>query len=276
MNTVAQGELLKAEVKDHWNQQSCGEGYAATEAGLDLAQQEKARYALEPYIFDFAKFGEGRDRDVLEIGVGMGADHHMWALAKPKSLTGVDLTPRAIEFTRERFAAEGLTSDLRVSDAEALPFQDETFDIVYSWGVMHHSPNTQQCFREAWRVLRPGGVARIMVYNTYSLIGLMLWLRYGLLAGRPLRPMDDIYHHHLESPGTKAYRPEVARQMMTAAGFSDVTCRIQLSHADLLEGQVGVRHEAGLVRAAKALWPRGLLKRVAAGHGLFLLIEARK
>jgi len=276
MSNAAQGDLLKQEVRDHWNQESCGEGYAAVENGLDLMLQEKARYELEPYIFDFAKFDQGRDKDVLEIGVGMGADHHMWALAKPRSLTGVDLTPRAIEFTRSRFAAQGLTSDLRVNDAEALPFQDGSFDIVYSWGVMHHSPNTQQCFREAWRVLRPGGIARIMVYNTYSLVGLMLWLRYGLFLGRPLRAMDDIYFHHLESPGTKAYRPEAAIRMMSAVGFSDVACRIQLSHGDLLEGQIGAHHQAWLVRAAKSFWPRGLLRRTAAQYGLYLLIEARK
>ncbi len=265
----------KVDVHDFWNSQSCGEAYAEAEDGFNFSTQERIRYALEPYIFEFARFGDAPGRDVLEIGVGMGADHLMWARAKPKSLSGIDLTSRAIDFTRDRLTLEGFASDLRISDAENLPFESGSFDIVYSWGVMHHSPDTQACFREAARVLRPAGVARVMVYNTWSIVGAMLWLRYGLLSGRPLRPMGDIYAEHLESPGTKAYTPRQAQEMFRKAGFRDIRVRVQLSHGDLLQGEVGARHQGAMLRVAKGLWPRSLLRRVGRGLGLYLLVEAR-
>jgi ubiquinone/menaquinone biosynthesis C-methylase UbiE len=211
---------------------------------------------------------------VLEVGVGMGADHAEWAKARPRTLTGVDLTPRAVEFTRARIAYEGLSSDVRVADAENLPFADASFDLVYAWGVLHHSPDTAQALREVCRVLRPGGTARIMVYHTHSLVGYMLWVRYALLAGRPGRSLADIYAHHLESPGTKAYTLDEARAMLT--GFRRVNLRSQLSFGDLLEGAVGQRHGGWLLRTVKRLWPRWLVRRSFARHGLMLLIEAEK
>ena len=96
----------------------------------------------------------------------MGADHLEWARSSPRSLTGIDLTDRAIQFTQERLGFYSLYSDLRVADAENLPFSDNSFDIVYSYGVLHHSPDTAQAIREVHRVLRPGGSARIMIYHS--------------------------------------------------------------------------------------------------------------
>lgn len=94
---------LKGEVKDFWNEKSCGEIYATGKSEKEYYESvSKSRYALEPYIHDFAKFYEGKDKDVLEIGIGMGADHANWAKSKPKSLTGVDLTPRAIEHAKKK------------------------------------------------------------------------------------------------------------------------------------------------------------------------------
>jgi len=268
---------LKTEIHNYWNKNSCGELYALT-AGpqLDLTKQADERFALEPYIFEFAKFSDGTKKDVLEIGVGMGADHMLWAHSGPRSLCGIDLTMRALVFTSERFVAKGLRSCLSRADAENLPYGDQAFDIIYSWGVLHHSPNTPRCIAEVARVLRQGGVARVMIYHKWSLVGLMLWLRYGLLCGQPMRRLEDIYFHHLESPGTKAYTLKAAQRMFKAAGFSQVTVRVQLSHGDLIQGNVGVRHRGATLSLAKALWPRWLLRRVATRIGLYLLIEAVK
>ena len=238
--------------------------------------QARERYELEPYIFEFANFRDGFNRDVLEIGIGMGADHAHWARSCPRKLCGIDITRRAVEFTATRLTNEGLSSDLQQADAEYLPFQDRSFDLVYSWGVLHHSPNTPRCISEAARVLRPGGIARIMIYHTWSLVGVMLWCRYALLRGRPLRSLNDIYFHHLESPGTKAYTVKSAQRMFGAAGFNSVNVRVQLSHGDLIQGKVGARHQGALLRLAKILWPRTLIRSLAPRLGLYLLIEAVK
>lgn len=265
---------LKADVRDFWNEASCGEKLlldAEDKAGY-RAQMAK-RYSLEPYIEGFAGFDRARDLDVLEIGVGLGADHQRFAEGSAR-LTGIDLTDRAVEHTRRRFELFGLNSDLRVGDAEALPFADRSFDVVYSWGVLHHSPNTPVAINEVWRVLRPGGVARVMIYHTHALVGYMLWLRYALLAGKPWRSLADIYANHLESPGTKAYTVDQARELFRR--FGEVRISTVLTHGDLLESEAGQRHRGWLLSLAKRLWPRKLLRWALPGHGLFMLIEAKK
>ena len=275
LNAAQTIEDQKEAVRQFWDDASCGEIYARGDGMRErLERQSQARYELEPFIFGFARFADGRGKDVLEIGTGMGADHLEWAKSKPRSLTGVDLTQRAIDFTRERLKLYGLNSELRVADAEQLPFSDDSFDIVYSWGVLHHSPNTAKAIREVQRVTRVGGRALVMVYHRQSLVGFMLWVRYGLLRGSPFRSLDSIYRQHLESPGTKAYSVEGARRLFT--GFSKVTISIQLSPGDTLEGAAGQHHQGVAIELAKRVWPRRLIKTSFRKYGLFLLIEATK
>lgn len=268
-------DRAKSAVAEFWEQASCGEVYADGAAAREFYDsQSKARYELEPFIFGFAQFPEGRGRDVLEIGVGMGADHLEWAKSHPRSLTGIDLTERAVAFTRERLGIYGLSSDVRQGDAERLPFSDDSFDIVYSWGVLHHSPDTPRAVDEVYRVLRPGGAAKIMVYNRRSIVGLLLWIRYALLAGRPGRSLGEVYSEQLESPGTKAYTEQEIRRIF--AKFSRVETSVQLSVGDLMEGAAGQRHQGAALAMAKRVWPRRIIRKLLPRYGLFLLISAVK
>lgn len=264
----------KKQLQEFWNAAACGETlYLPSEdrAGYDM--QAQTRYALEPYIVELARFDEAKDKRVLEIGVGLGADHQRFAEAGAE-LYGVDLTPRAIAQTRQRFAIMGLSSKLTVGDAENLGFPDSTFDMVYSFGVIHHSPDTAQCVAELHRVLKPGGQARVMIYHKWSMVGFMLWARYGLLRLKPWTSLEDIYASHLESPGTKAYSFDGARRLFCK--FDDVRIRTVMTHADLLDSDVGQLHRGALLSFAKRVWPRGMLKRLFPNAGLALLIEARK
>lgn len=268
-------EKEKAEVQRFWDAAPCGEAYARGESpaqGLEV--QRSTRYQLEPYIPGFARFDDGAGRDVLEIGVGMGVDHLEWARAKPRSLTGIDFSSRALQYTRLRLRFSGVTWNLSLADAEYLPFRDESFDIVYSWGVLHHTPDTPAAVREVYRVLRPNGIVRAMIYHKRSIVGLMLWIKYALLAGRPGRTLADVYANHLESPGTKAYSQDEARRLF--ASFSTCASRSRLCIGDLLVGEVGQRHRGAVLSIAKKLWPRWLVRRLFPQSGLYLLIEARK
>ena len=264
----------KREVQEFWDDASCGERLYLPDTDADgYRAQAQERYRLEPYIEAFARFAETRGKDVLEIGVGLGADHQRFAEAGAR-LHGLDLTDRAIDHTRRRLSLFGLNSDLRTGDAERLPFPDDAFDFVYSWGVIHHSPDTAAAAREILRVLRPGGRFAVMIYHRRSIVGYMLWLRYAMLRGRPWTSLDSIYGRYLESPGTKAYTVDSAKALF--AGADDVRARSVLTHGDLLESAAGQRHVGPLLSAARAVWPRPLIKRFLPRHGLFLLIDGHK
>lgn len=222
---------------------------------------------------DFAAFQSTKGLKVLEIGVGLGSDHQQFAKAGAE-LYGIDLTERAIEHTKQRLACFGLHSCLAVGDAESLGFDTETFDVVYSWGVLHHSPNTPAAISECWRVLKRGGVAKIMIYHKWSMVGIMLWTRYALFRLRPFTSMKTIYGNYLESPGTKAYSVDEARQMFHQ--FDTVNIYTMLGHGDLLTSDAGQRHQGILLHIAKRIWPRWFIRKFFPSAGLFMLIEARK
>ncbi|MSR29189.1 MAG: SAM-dependent methyltransferase [Phycisphaerales bacterium] len=264
----------KDKVHDFWNRASCGEALLLASMDRDgYAGQAKARYELEPYIDDLARFGEAKGQMVLEIGVGLGADHQRFAEAGA-ALYGIDLTQLAVDHTMRRLEAFNLHSNLSRGDAENLSFPDGTFDIVYSWGVLHHSPNTRQAFDEVLRVLKPGGRAAIMIYSKWSLVGLMLWGRYALLRGRPFTKMATIYSRYLESPGTKAFTRHEAERLTRR--FSSVRIWTVMSHGDLLASGAGQRHSGMILSLARRLWPRWLFRTLCPHAGLFMLIEAQK
>lgn len=264
----------KQQIHDFWNKASCGEDlYLDKENRESYQTQAEMRYRLEPFIIPFANFSSAKGQRLLEIGVGLGADHQRFAEAGAE-LSGIDLTERAVEHTRRRLALFGLSSHLSVGDAEKLDFLDESFDQVYSWGVLHHSPDTPKAISEVSRVLKFGGRAKIMIYHKWSMIGAMLWLRYALLVGRPWRSLNSIYATHLESPGTKAYSVSEARKLFAA--FSAIEISTPLSHGDLLESDVGQRHRGFVLNLAKKLWPRWFIRRFLPNAGIFMLIEAKK
>ncbi len=204
---------LKDVVRSYWQAQPCntevGKSQRLSRAWFD--EIEQSRYEREPFIHSFAQFTRWRGKKVLEIGCGAGTDSLQFARAGA-DLTSVDLTPAAIELTQQRLALYGVAGDVRLADAEALPFEDNQFDLVYSWGVLHHTPDTERALAELYRVLRPGGRFVVMLYNRHSVITLRLYLRYGLRAGHPFRSLRDVVARNVESEGTKAYtRSEIQK-----------------------------------------------------------------
>ncbi len=265
----------KALVKDFWNKASCGEElylHGDSEADAFISQAKK-RYELEPYIIPFADFYTTKNKKVLEIGVGLGADHQCFAEAGA-NLYGIDLTERAIANTKKRLSLFNLSSVLTTGDAEKLAFQDNYFDIVYSWGVIHHSPNTPIAVNEIFRVLKPNGVAKIMIYHKYSFVGYMLWLKYGLFKLKPFISFKEIYSKYLESPGTKAYTVEEAKVLFNK--FSKIEITTVLTHGDLLSSDAGQRHQGPILNFAKLIFPKIIIKKLFPKHGLFMLIKATK
>lgn len=160
---------LKERVREFWQAHPCGTKFTDTEVGtLPFYEAvEEHRYRVEWHIPEAAGFDRARGMRVLEIGCGLGTDGARFARAGAL-YTGVDLTEAAVSLARRRFELEGLTGEFRVADAERLEFPEGSFDLIYSHGVLHHTPDPPVAVREVHRVLAPGGRAVVMLYHRDS------------------------------------------------------------------------------------------------------------
>jgi SAM-dependent methyltransferase len=160
---------LKDRVRDFWQAHPCGTKFADAQPGSRVFYElvEQHRYEKEWHIPDAAGFSKAKNLRVLEIGCGVGTDGAQFAKAGA-DYTGVDLTEAAVNLSRHRFELFNLPGAFRVADAEKLDFPDNSFDIVYSHGVLHHTPDTAGAIGEVHRVLRPGGRAIVMLYHRNS------------------------------------------------------------------------------------------------------------
>ena len=161
--------ILKERVRAFWQQNPCGTKFADAPPGSRRFFEllEEHRYKKEWHIPAAAGFAHSKNLSVLEVGCGLGTDGAQFAKAGAK-YTGIDLTDAAIELARRRFELFDLPGTFRVADAETLDFPDNLFDIVYSHGVLHHTPDIAVAIREIHRVLRPGGKAVVMLYHRDS------------------------------------------------------------------------------------------------------------
>ncbi len=214
------GQHANSEVRQFWEAEACGERY-----GDD---QDRVRYELEPEILRFADFEAAAGKRVLEIGVGMGADLVRWAAAGA-DVTGVDLTERAVGIAQQRLRERSLAGDVRLADAESLPFGDGQFDIVYSWGVLHHTPTPALALQEVHRVLAPGGELKLMLYHRHSWVALAAWARFCLVRGKPFAGLRQAVAS-VESPGTQAFTPVEVAEMLP--GVATLSSAPRLSHWD--------------------------------------------
>jgi len=156
-------------VRTFWDTEACGTHFVQRFADKRdfFSQYREFRYRTEWHIPAFASFADAKGKQVLEIGCGNGADGLMFA-AHGARYTGIDLTAEAVDATRQHFAVEGVDGRFRQENSEQLSFADDSFDIVYSFGVLHHTPTPQRAVSEVHRVLKPGGVALIMLYHRHS------------------------------------------------------------------------------------------------------------
>ena len=160
---------LKDRVRAFWQENPCGTKFADALPGSRKFYElvEEHRYTKEWHIPAAAGFAQSKSLSVLEVGCGLGTDGAQFAKAGA-TYTGIDLTEAAVDLARRRFELFQLPGTFRVADAERLDFPDNSFDIVYSHGVLHHTPDTAAAVREVHRVLRPGGKAVVMLYHRDS------------------------------------------------------------------------------------------------------------
>lgn len=154
---------------DFWTGNQPGFRFARSPVGTRAFFDEVTahRYELEPHIADVVGFERWSGRDVLEAGCGIGTDGARFSAAGAR-YTGLDATGSALALARRRFALDDLPGRFVAGSVTRLPFPDESFDLVFSHGVVHHVDDTGAAVRELHRVLRPGGTLLVMVYHRRS------------------------------------------------------------------------------------------------------------
>jgi ubiquinone/menaquinone biosynthesis C-methylase UbiE len=228
---------LKRQVQEYWNRQSCDTqvAVAAKHTREYFDQIETFRYYDQPFIHAFAQFTRYHGKRVLEVGFGAGTDFIQWLRAGAVA-SGVDLTPEGLDHLRHRIAVYQLPAPERiaVADAEHLPFADQSFDLGYSFGVLHHTPNTERALAELVRVVRPGGELKVMLYNRRSVYVFNQWVKRALLRGQPWHGLHWVLANHVESPGTKGYTRAELRRLLKALPLEWVEVETVITGGDYL------------------------------------------
>jgi SAM-dependent methyltransferase len=264
---------LKQRAREQWSEDPCGAVYGrehefGTREFFD--EVERHRYhEYAPWMPEVMGFNEFAGARLLEVGCGMGTDLLQFARGGAR-VTGVDLTPRSIEISSRHLALYGFVGDFAITDGENLPFASKSFDVVYSNGVLHHTPDTAGAVGEVHRVLRPGGQARVMLYHRGSL---GYWgeiiVRHGILKGELLRGSSpaDIMSKYVEfnegggNPLVKVYSRREARQLFSM--FGEV--KVQVAQLTRPEFYVLGR-----------MIPEGMFQRLQRSIGWNVIITARK
>jgi SAM-dependent methyltransferase len=165
------------EVRRFWDTRPCNIRHSRAEIGTKayFDEVEKRKYFVEPHIPPFAEFEKWKGKRVLEIGCGIGTDAVNFARAGA-DYTGVDLSAASLDLARRRFAVYGLRGTFHLGNAEELlevvPVQ--VFDLVYSFGVIHHSPEPPRVIRSLKRYLGPESEFRLMLYAKHSWKNIMI------------------------------------------------------------------------------------------------------
>jgi SAM-dependent methyltransferase len=172
-------ERARLEAQKQWNANPCGAVETSAHDAAFFARVEAERYRQQYWQRDFFDYRSFGGKSVLEIGIGLGTDIKQFARSGA-TVAGADITDRHLELTQLNFDLEGLPIDLVKADAVKLPFDDDTFDCVHSFGVLHHIPDIGAVLKEIRRVLKPGGVLQTAVYHKYSIHTATLFLRAAL------------------------------------------------------------------------------------------------
>ncbi|MCE9590354.1 MAG: class I SAM-dependent methyltransferase [Planctomycetes bacterium] len=243
-------EMWKEEARRQWNVDHCGgeRGDGAEKGSLEyFLKVERDRYGSYapwmPKAIGYDKYG---GKKVLEIGAGLGTDLAQFAKAGA-IVTDFDLAEGHLNMAKRNFEVRGLKAEFQLGDAEKIPFPDATFDVVYSFGVIHHIPDTQLVVDHIHRILKPGGEAIIMVYAKHSFNYWIkdvyrLWWQQGM---RKAMTMEEILSANTEfspngaRPLVKVYTAGQCRQLFSR--FSKVRVRkYQLTPGELPKWMLGL------------------------------------
>lgn len=240
MNSLSNN--FKNETRKQWNNDPCGAVTAKDhEPGTPqfFSAVEKYRYEIySPWLKEEIRFDRFNGKYVLEVGGGLGTDHIQFAKAGAKTFD-LDLAKGHLKLAKERFSQSNFSGNFIYGDAELTPFKNNSFDAVYSFGVLHHTPDTQKSIEEIFRVLKQGGEAMIMLYYRHSYFyWFSLFFVKGILKGKLFKMnMNEIMSRFVEystsgaRPLVKVYTKSEVQKMFN--DFSRIETKVrQLTQED--------------------------------------------
>lgn len=213
------------EVKDFWDRRPCNIRHSTERIGTKkyFDEVEARKYLVEPHIPRFAEFSRWQGKRVLEIGCGLGTDTVSFARAGA-SVTAVDVSEKSLEIATRRAEVYGLTDRIRLYQGNAEKLVEfvpvEAYDLIYSFGVIHHTPHPERVLEQIRRYAHPGSTIKIMVYHRYAWKVFWILATYG--KGQFWR-IPELVARHSEAetgcPITYTFsRPEL-RDLLERYGF---------------------------------------------------------
>ena len=183
------------EVKQYWNQRPCNIRHSNKEIGSKeyFLEVSKRKYIVEPHILEFANFEQWRNKKVLEVGCGIGTAAHSF-IENGAIYKGIDLSEQSIKIAKQRLNIFDLNGVIEEGDIESYSSK-EKYDLVYSFGVLHHTPDTQKAIKNIYNLLKEGGTFKLMLYakNSWKYFCIKDGLeRYEAQSGVPIA---DVYTH---------------------------------------------------------------------------------
>lgn len=222
-----------AQVRDYWNNRPCNIRHSTAPVGTReyFDQVEARKYFVEYHIPRFAEFERWQGKKVLEIGCGIGTDTINFARAGAH-VTTVDLSNKSIELARQRAAVFGLENRIRfcLGNAEDLSsfLPVEPYDLIYSFGVIHHTPHPEAVLEELHHYARPGATLKIMVYHRRSYKVAWILLTEG--KGQFWK-LEELVAKNSEAqtgcPVTYTYTRRQGREMLKRHGFRVTGVRVE-------------------------------------------------
>lgn len=264
-------------VKAYWNSRPCNIRHSSKPIGTKeyFDEVEAKKYKVEPHIPDFAEFRLWEGKSVLEIGCGIGTDTVNFA-KYGATLYAIDLSSESLKLTKQRLAAYGLSSVVNVSEGNAEKLTETidphtSFDLIYSFGVLHHTPDYMAAFKEIAKVMKPHTELRIMVYNKGAFKCHQILEEYDFDYSRA----DELIAKHSEAqtgcPVTYTFTPKGITEELAKAGI-EVTS-VEIDHIFPYKIDEYKRHE--YVREDIWQMPKETFRAFEKKYGWHLLVKAK-
>ena len=205
------------DVISYWNNQPCNIKHSTKDINTIeyFAEVSKKRYFVEPHIPTFAAFNTSHGKHVLEVGCGIGTDAQEFA-KNGAIYKGIDLTTKSIEICKQRFTLHNLEGEFEVQNIEEYCPIEAEYDLIYSFGVLHHTPNIDNALENIYKMLKPGGEFKCMLYARNS------WKYFKILDGL------DQYEAQNNVPIANTYTHNEVNELLIKHHFKNIS--IQQTH----------------------------------------------